>query len=59
MALLSTKQAAELLGIPRRTVQDLIKRGEIRAVKFGRDWQIRAKDLTDFTPRKVGRPKEK
>lgn len=58
MKLLSTTQAAALLSIPRRTVQQLCDTGEIRAEKIGRDWLIKESALNNFIPRRRGRPKK-
>lgn len=56
--LLSTHQAAACLGIDIRTVQAACKSGQLPATKFGRDWQIRERDLNRFTPRRRGRPRK-
>ena len=58
MASLSTTQAAARLGVSIRRVQALIKSGDLPAVKFGRDWQIKERDVTRFSPRPVGRPRK-
>lgn len=58
MDFLTTKQAAERLGITPRRVQALIEAGRLPAQKFGRDYMIREKDLKLVEDRKVGRPKK-
>jgi excisionase family DNA binding protein len=58
MDFLTTKQAAEKLGITPRRVQALITDGKLPAQKFGRDYFIREKDLKLVENRKVGRPKK-
>lgn len=64
MALITTQQAAELLGVKRRQVQALLKqqtyRDSMKAQKLGRDWMLDedAVKLTARVERKVGRPKE-
>ena len=58
MEFLTTKQAAEKLGITPRRVQALIESGRLPATKFGRDYSIREKDLKLVENRKVGRPKK-
>ncbi len=58
MDFLTTKQAAEKLGITPRRVQALIEAGRLPAQKFGRDYMIREKDLRLVKERKVGRPKK-
>jgi excisionase family DNA binding protein len=59
-ALLTTKQASDLLGISVRGIHSLIKRGRLRADKFGRDWMIKREDLDLFkeNKRSKGRPKK-
>lgn len=58
MEFLTTKQAAEKLGITPRRVQALIEARRLPAQKFGRDYMIREKDLKFVEDRKVGRPKK-
>jgi excisionase family DNA binding protein len=58
MDFLTTKQAAEKLGITPRRVQALIEANRLPAQKFGRDYQIREKDLKLVENRKRGRPKK-
>lgn len=58
MDFLTTKQAAEKLGITPRRVQALIEAGRLPAQKFGRDYMIKEKDLKLVEDRKVGRPKK-
>ena len=58
LAILTTKQVAEILGISRRGVHSLIRRGRLPAEKLGRDWIIRSNDLKQYqkTRRGPGRP---
>lgn len=58
MEILTTKQAAERLGITPRGVQALVTAGRLPAQKFGRDYMIKEKDLKLVENRKVGRPKQ-
>ena len=58
MKLLTTKEAAEQLGISVRRIQELIKKGRLPADKFGRALVIRESDLQLVEERKVGRPKK-
>jgi excisionase family DNA binding protein len=58
MEYLTTKQAAERLGITPRRVQALIEAGRLPSEKFGRDYMIREKDLKLVEERKVGRPRK-
>lgn len=45
----STGELAKILGISRIAVFKKIKKGEIRAVKVGRNFVIKRRDLTKFT----------
>jgi excisionase family DNA binding protein len=48
---LSTKQVAELLGIPRSTVHELARRGELPARRVGRRWLfLRDRLVAAITP---------
>lgn len=54
---LTTKEAAEKLGISVRQVQTLIQQGRLPAIKKGRDWFIVESDLQLVSERpKTGRP---
>lgn len=59
MEVLTTKQAAERLGITVRRVQALVSAGRLPAVKIGRDFVIKPSDLRLVEHRKAGRPKRK
>ncbi len=56
MTLLTTTQAADILGIKQARVRQLILAGRLPAKKHGRDWIIRERDLELVRVRKVGRP---
>jgi excisionase family DNA binding protein len=57
MALLTTRQAAERLGISIPRVHQLINEGLLPAEKIGRDYVIREEDLKLAKDRpKAGRP---
>jgi excisionase family DNA binding protein len=58
MNLLTTKDAAERLGITVVRVHQLIKLGTLKAEKIGRDYLIQEKDLKALQGRKVGRPRK-
>ena len=58
MEYLTTKEAAEKLGVSLRRVQAMIEAGRLPATKFGRDYMIREKDLKLVEDRKVGRPRK-
>lgn len=42
---LSVKQVAHALGIGDRAVRQRIARGQLRATRVGRDWQVAAQDI--------------
>lgn len=56
MSLISTKEAAEKLGISVLRVQQLIWQERLPAQKIGRDYVIKEEDLKLVENRKVGRP---
>lgn len=57
MKLLTTTQAAELLGISDRRIRALIKEGKLVAQKLGRDFAIEKRALHKVKVyRKSGRP---
>jgi len=45
---ITTKEAAELIGITPNSVQVAILRGKLPAVKHGRDWLIQRVDAEDY-----------
>lgn len=55
--LLTTKEAAETLGVTVRRVQAMIKDGRLQAEKLGRDYVVKESDLDAVRERKAGRPK--
>jgi excisionase family DNA binding protein len=56
MALITTAQAAERLGISVRRVQELINSQRLPAQQFGRTYVVNEEDLKLVENRKVGRP---
>ncbi len=56
MKLISTKEAAERLGIGVLRVQQLIWKKRLPAEKIGRDYVIKEEDLKFVENRKPGRP---
>lgn len=58
--MLTTKQAAEQLGVDGRSVVKLISRGRLRAVKLGRDWLIEENEVERYKAerRPAHRPKK-
>lgn len=56
--LLTTAEAARILGLHRSRVQALAKSGQLKAQKHGRDYLIRAADLASVERRPVGRPRK-
>lgn len=59
MKSLTTKEAAERLGVTRRRVLALIASERLPAQKFGRDYMIKESDLKLVQDRKPGRPATK
>lgn len=58
MAKLTTKEAAERLGVSVRRVNALIQAGQLPAEKFANVYMIDEKDLRLVKERKPGRPKK-
>ncbi|HZH91610.1 MAG TPA: helix-turn-helix domain-containing protein [Pyrinomonadaceae bacterium] len=58
MEFLTTLEVAEKLGVSRRRILALVQAGRLPAIKFGRDYMIKEKDLKLVENRKVGRPKK-
>ena len=56
MNFISTKEAAERLGVSVLRVQQLIWAERLPAQKFGRDYMIKESDLKLVEDRKPGRP---
>jgi excisionase family DNA binding protein len=57
--MISTKVAAEELGVTTIRVRALLKNGRLPALKISRDWIIRRSDLDLVGIRKPGRPAKK
>jgi excisionase family DNA binding protein len=57
--LISTKEAAEKLGVSLRRVQALVTSGRLPAQKIGNSYVVRKEDLELVRERKAGRPKNK
>ena len=56
MELITTRDAAEKLGVSVLRVQQLIWDGRLPAQKIGRDYLIKKEDLKLVADRKAGRP---
>lgn len=52
--LLTIKEVAEVLNVNPRTVNRMIDRGELPAVKVGNRWRIKPEDVKDFLKTKEG-----
>lgn len=57
-AKLTTKEAAEKLGVSPARVRQLVLAGDLPAEKFGRDLMIKEADLKLVEDRPMGRPKK-
>lgn len=53
---LTTKEAAERLGVSSARVRQLVLAGDLPAAKFGRDLMIKEEDLKLVENRPIGRP---
>jgi excisionase family DNA binding protein len=56
--LLSTRMAAERLGVDDSRVRKLIAVGRLKAQKIGHDWIINSEDLAAVKNRRPGRKKK-
>jgi excisionase family DNA binding protein len=58
--LLTTEQAAEILGVNGSRVRQLLRSGTLKGSRFGRVWAVREEDLRAYmaTRRKAGRPRK-
>jgi excisionase family DNA binding protein len=54
--MLTVHEVADLLKMKESTVRTWIHDGSLRAVKFGRDWRVAAKDLEAFVNARENRP---
>ncbi len=52
--LLTTQEAARRLGLTDARVRQLCIRGELRAVKVGRDWAITPEDFAKYEASRKG-----
>jgi excisionase family DNA binding protein len=57
MIVITTKEAAEKLGVSVKRVQALIQAGRLPAARFGNSYAIDEKDLKLVRNRKPGRPR--
>ena len=53
---LTITEAAELRGVSRQAIFELIKRGRLKATRLGRQWLIRKSDVRRFKAKPAGRP---
>lgn len=58
MEYLTTKQAAEKLGVTESRIRQLIAEGRLKSEKLGHINVILEKDLGKIAPRPIGRPKK-
>lgn len=59
MEYLTIPQLAEMLGLSRVTVYRKVKSGEIHAIKVGRNYVIRYKDVADILGRELNEKAKK
>jgi putative molybdopterin biosynthesis protein len=46
--ILDLKEVAEYLGLNKRTVYNLVRKGEIPGTKIGRQWRVKKESLDDL-----------
>jgi excisionase family DNA binding protein len=46
--LITPEAAADLLAVPRNTILDWLRSGQLKGVKAGRLWRLRERDLAEF-----------
>jgi excisionase family DNA binding protein len=46
--LLTLQETADLLKLSHATLRALIKAGDVRAIRIGREWRIAVRDLEEF-----------
>jgi len=46
--LLTLQETADLLKLSEATLRGLIKAGDVRAIRIGREWRITVRDLEEF-----------
>lgn len=46
--LMTVQQVMEYLGKSQTTVYGLLRSGELKGVKVGRDWRVKEEDLNDY-----------
>lgn len=56
--LITTAEAAEILGVHQSRIYALIKAERLPAIRFGKSWIIEKSDLNLVKERKPGRPKK-
>lgn len=54
--LISQVEAAELRGVSRASINELVKRGRLNAVEIGGKTFLRRSEVLSFEPEKGGRP---
>ena len=55
--LLTTRHAARLMALCEKTVRNLVKAGDLRAVRCGRALRIDPRDITSWIDRQKGTPR--
>ena len=57
-SLMTLREVARFLHVVPLTVQRMIYRGDLPAIKVGSRWRIRRQDLEDYLKRSTSQPKE-
>jgi excisionase family DNA binding protein len=59
MAILTIKEASELLRVPPRTLRLWAELGEVPAIKVGRQWRLRRRDIEEWLLRPINPQKNR
>ncbi len=54
--LLTIHEVADLLKVNESTVRQWVRAGELRAIKFGKEWRVAHKDLEAYLNAHANRP---
>jgi len=54
--LLTIHEVADLLKVKESTVRQWVRAGELRAIKFGKEWRVSQKDLEAYLNAHANRP---
>lgn len=49
--LMTIEEVMDYLGLSRTSVYDLLRNGELKGVKIGREWRVKKTDMVDYINR--------